>query len=119
MNLLISARTESDVTILTIRGRATMGGGESEFLSARLKGLLNNGVHKVVLNLNELTHVDSSGVGIIVGTCASLRRRGGDLKLLSPSDRVRNVLTVFRLLHVIQIFDDESEALASFHVAAP
>ena len=117
MNLHISARTESDVTILTLRGRATIGGGESEFLSAHLKGLLDSGVQKVLLNLNELTHVDSSGVGIIVGTCATLRRRGGDLKLLSPSDRVRNVLHVFRLLQVIRTFDDESEALASFHLA--
>jgi anti-anti-sigma factor len=75
--------------------------------------LVSKGVRKVLLNLGDLTQVDSSGVSIIVGTFVSLKRQGGDLKLRCPSGRVLEVLTV---LHLIEIpsFQDEAEALASF-----
>lgn len=91
-----------------------MGGGESELLNSRLKKLVADGVHKLLLNLKELTHIDSSGVGIIVGACVTVRREGGNLKLLCPHDGVRKVLTVFRLLDVIECFEDEAQAVASF-----
>ena len=117
MGLEISTRETSDVVILHLRGRATTGGGESELFGSYLKKLVANGTRKLLLNLKELTHVDSSGVGIIVGTYVSLRRQGGDLKLLCPSDRVLKVLTVFHLLDVIESFEDEAQAVASFRPA--
>lgn len=117
LGLEISTRESSNVTILHLRGRATIGGGESELLGSYLNKLIASGTRKLLLNLNELTHVDSSGVGIIVGTFVSLRRQGGDLKLLCPSDRVRKVLTVFHLLDVIASFEDEAQAVASFRPA--
>ena len=58
--------------------------------------------------------IDSSGIGVIVATCIALRRMGGDLKLLRPSGRVLDVLTVVRLLDVIPSFENEAQALASF-----
>ena len=116
VSLEISSREVSDVTILNLRGRATIGGGESELLSSHLKKLLANGLRYLLLDLQELKQVDSSGVGIIVGTCVSLRRHGGDLKLLRPHDGVLKVLTVFRLLDVVESFEDEAQALASFRV---
>ena len=91
-----------------------MGGGESELLNSRLKKLVADGARKLLLNLKELTHIDSSGVGIIVGACVTVRREGGNLKLLCPHDGVRKVLTVFRLLDVIECFEDEAQAVASF-----
>jgi len=112
--LQISTREAADVTILDLRGRATIDGGESELLSSRLKKLVANGVRKLLLNLADLTQVDSSGISIIVGTYVSLRRRGGDLKLLCPCGRVLEVLTVFHLLDTIPAFEDETQALASF-----
>lgn len=114
VSLEISTQEASGVTILHLRGRATIGGGESELFNNHLKGLLAAGVRKLLLNLKELTQVDSSGVGVIVGTCVSLRRLGGDLKLLCPHERVLKVLAVFHLLKVIECFDDEAQALASF-----
>jgi anti-anti-sigma factor len=71
-------------------------------------------MRKLLLNLRDLSHVDSSAVGIIIETYVSLKRHDGDLKLLNPAGRVRKVLTVFRLLDVIPSFDDEAQALASF-----
>ncbi len=91
-----------------------MDGGESELLSSHLQKLVANGVRKLLLNLGDLTQVDSSGVSIIVGTYVSLSSRGGDLRLLRPGGRV---LEVFRLLHLLEIipnFEDETQALASF-----
>ena len=114
VGLEISTREAGEVMILDLRGRATIDGGESELLSSHLKKLVANGVCKLLLNLDHLTHVDSSGVSIIVGTYVSVRRLGGDLKLLSPRGRVLEVLTVFRLLEIIVNFEDEAQALASF-----
>ena len=114
LGLEISTQETTDVTIVHLRGRATIGGGESELLSNYLKKLLASGARKLLLNLRGLTQIDSSGVGIIVGTYVSVRRQGGDLKLLCPSDRVRKVLTVFHLLDIIESFEDEAQAVASF-----
>ena len=114
MGLQISIRESGDVTILDLRGSSTIDGRESELLSSHLKKLRASGMHRLLLNLRELTYVDSSAIGILVGTYASLRRQGGDLKLLSPTERVRKVLTVFRLQNIIPSFEDEAQALASF-----
>jgi anti-sigma B factor antagonist len=113
VGLQISIREATGVTILDLRGRATIG-DEGELLSRQLKKLLANGVRKVLLNLADLTQVDSSGFSIIVETFVSLRRRNGELKLLRPRGRVLEVLTVLRLLEVIASFEDEAQALASF-----
>jgi anti-sigma B factor antagonist len=91
-----------------------MGGGESELLSEHLRDLTANGKRKMLLNLVNLTQVDSSGVSVIVETYVSLKRQGGELKLLAPCGRVLEVLTVFRLLDALPSFDDETQALASF-----
>ena len=114
MALKISTRESGEVTILDLRGRSTIDGGESELLSGYLRKLLANGVRKLLLNLVDLTQVDSSGVSVIMETCVSVRRKSGDLKLLRPSGRVLEVFTVLRLLEVIESFEDEAQALASF-----
>ena len=114
MGLQISIRESGDVTILDLRGRSTIDGGESELLSQHLRKLITNGVRKVLLNLIELTQVDSSGVSIIVRTYVSLKRQGGDLGLLSPGGRVLEVFRVLHLLNTIPTFENEAQALASF-----
>ena len=114
MGLQIAIRQSEDVTILDLRGRSTIDPGESELLDSCLQKLLATGVRKMLLNLAELIQVDSSGLSVIVGTCVSLRRQGGDLRVLRPSGHVLEVFRVLRLLETISIFEDEAEALASF-----
>jgi anti-anti-sigma factor len=114
MSLHISIREFGDVTILDLRGKSTISGGESELLSAHLQKLVAKGASKLLLNIRDLSQVDSSGVSVIVQTYASLKRRGGDLKLSCPGGRVLQVLTVLHLLDIIPSFDDEAQALASF-----
>ena len=113
MGLQISIRESGDVTILDLRGRSTID-GESELLDGRLRKSVASGVRKVLLNLTELTQVDSSGVGVIIDSYVSLRDQGGDLKLLCPPGRVREVLRVLRLLEIIPHFENETKALVSF-----
>jgi len=113
VGLQISIRVSGDVTILDLRGRATIG-ADSELLSSHLRELIANGVRKLLLNLADLTQLDSSGISTIVGSYVSLRRQGGDLKLLCPRGRVVMVLKVLHLLDIIPSFDDETQALASF-----
>jgi anti-anti-sigma factor len=113
VGLQVSIRESDDVTILDLRGRSTID-GESELLDNRLRTLIANGVRRVLLNLTDLTQVDSSGVGVIIDTYVSLRNQGGDLKLLCPQGRVREVLRVLRLVEIIPCFENETKALVSF-----
>jgi anti-anti-sigma factor len=114
VGLQISIRESGDVTILDLRGRSTIDGGESELLNSHLQKLVASGVRKLLLNLRDLTQVDSSGISIIVGTYVSLRGQGGDLRLLRPGGRVLEVFRVLHLLEIIPNFEDETQALASF-----
>jgi len=114
VGLQIAIRECDDVTILDLRGRSTIDAGESELLDSNLQKLVANGARKLLLNLTDLTQVDSSGISVIVGTCVSLRRQGGDLKVLRPSGLVLEVFRVLHLLEAILSFEDEAQALASF-----
>lgn len=107
-------RERGDVDVLDLLGRSTIDGGESEVLSKHLRNLIAKGKRKLLLNLLNLSQIDSSGVSIIVEMFVSLKRSGGELKLLSPRGRVLDVLKVFRLLDIIPSFDDEIEALENF-----
>jgi anti-anti-sigma factor len=112
--LQISVRENGDVSIVDLLGRSTIGGGESVLLSERLRDLVTTGKYRVLLNLKNLSQIDSSGVSIIVEMYIFLTRIGGELKLLSPRGRVLDVLRVFRLLDVVPSFEDETNALTSF-----
>ena len=114
MALLISIRDCGDVSVVDLFGRSTVDTGESDLLSKGLCKLLDVGKRKLLLNLMNLSQIDSSGVSIIVEVFVSLKRAGGVLKLLAPRGRVLNVLRVFRLLDIIPIFEDETDALKSF-----
>lgn len=100
--------------MLDLLGRSTIDGGESELLSKHLRDLTATGKRKLLLNLVNLSQIDSSAVSIIVEMYVFLKRCGGELKLLCPQGRVLDVLTVFRLLDVIPSFEDEVEAVESF-----
>jgi anti-sigma B factor antagonist len=111
--LQISTRESGDVTILDLRGRATIG-VDSDLLIGHLDKLVATGVLKLLLNLADVTQLDSSGISAIVARSVSLRRQGGSLKLLCPCGRVRALLRVVRLPEIIPTFEDETQALASF-----
>jgi anti-anti-sigma factor len=120
--LEISTRISGDVTIVDLQGKATIG-PNADLLGRHLRKLATNGVSKILVNLADLEQMDSSGIATILGTYVSLLRQGGSLKLMRPTERVREVLRVMRLLTIVPTFEDEVEALASFpplgHSATP
>jgi anti-sigma B factor antagonist len=113
VGLQISVRESRDVAILDLQGRLTTG-EDGELLSKQLRELIGNGKNRLLLNLVNLTQLDSSGVSIIARTHGSLKRQGGNLGLLCPGGHVLDVLRVLHLLEVIPSFEDEAQALASF-----
>jgi anti-anti-sigma factor len=113
VDLKVAGRKAGDVTILDLQGSAMIG-ASCEFLSSELKRHREAGAKKVLVNLRELVQIDSSGISALVGNFIGMGRTGGSLKLLAPQGRVREVLSVMRLLDVIPAFEDESKALASF-----
>jgi anti-sigma B factor antagonist len=117
MPLEISIRESESVTIVDLKGRASIG-PNTDRLDHDLRKLAAAGVRNILVNLAGLTMIDSSGIATIAGTYVSLVREGGSLKLMRPSDRVREVLTVMRILNSIPTFEDEAAALASFRPAA-
>lgn len=113
MGLQISIRESADVTILELQGKVTIG-VDGDLLGEHLKKLLAKGARKLLLNLEDVTQLDSSGISAVVGAYVSLSRQGGSLKLLCPSGRVQDVLQVMHVADLIPTFEDETQALASF-----
>jgi anti-sigma B factor antagonist len=111
--LRISIRESGDVTILDLRGRATIGAGRF-LLSLHLRNLVAKGVRNLLVNLADVTQLDSSGISPAIGAYVSLSRQGGSLKLICPRGRVQDVLRVMRVADSIPTFEDETQALASF-----
>jgi anti-anti-sigma factor len=114
VSLQISILQTGDFAILGLRGRWTIEGGENESLKGHLQELVVSGVRKFLLNLADLTQIDSSGVSSIVKTYRSLRDQGCDLRLLCPSGHAREVFKVLHLLEMIPSFENEDLAVASF-----
>ena len=113
MGLQISIRESAEVTILDLQGKVTIG-VDGDLLGVHLKKLVDKGVRNLLLNLEDVTQLDSSGISAVVGTYVSVSRQGGSLKLLCPGGRVRDVLRVIRVADFIPTFEDETQALASF-----
>lgn len=111
--LTITQRTIDDVTILDLNGSIRLGEEESH-LRETVKNLLADGRTKIILNLDEVDYIDSSGIGALVYSFTTARRHNGHLKLLNLSQRVHDVLTLTKLLSVFEAFDDEDKALKSF-----
>jgi anti-sigma B factor antagonist len=116
MPLQIVERRVGDVTFLTLSGRIVLEEGVAA-LGRAVDALVQEGRLDVVLDLHDVTYIDSCGIGTLVAKCVSLRKAGGDLELLCPSDRCRRMLEVTGLLEAV--FDVcESEAAALSHAAA-
>ena len=106
-------RHTGDVAVVDLAGRLTLGEGCGT-LRETVKDLLAKNEKKILLNLEGVTHIDSSGLGEMVGSSASVAGVGGQIKLLHAQSRVRDLLTVTKLYTVFESFTDETQAVASF-----
>ncbi len=111
MNLKIDERVVDGVTIMSCHGRV-MFGEEATALRSSLKEALTK-TPQMILNLSDVTYIDSGGLGTLVGVYSSARAAGADIKLTGLGQRVRDVLQITKLATVFQVFDTEQEALAA------
>jgi anti-anti-sigma factor len=116
--LKILVRKCQGITIVDLRGKSTFDNSGSELLDGELLRLSEGGANNLLLNVEDLTQVDSSCVGVLVRAFVAVKRKGGSLKLLRPRANVKMVLNVFHLLEKIPNFEDEAQALASFEVGS-
>ena len=113
MSTRITERRIGDVTILHIVGRVVLGDGAAE-LRSYINDLIDEARLKFLLNLTDVTYIDSFGVGVIAAKYVSVRRKGGDVRLLRLSARSRRVMRISGLLKIFQSFETEEEGLKSF-----
>ncbi|PYS81888.1 MAG: anti-sigma factor antagonist [Acidobacteria bacterium] len=111
--LNIRERQAGDVTILDLEGKITIGEGSVSLRSA-IRRLIEEGKKKILLNLAGVGYVDSSGIGELVSSYTTIQREGGQLKLLKLTQKIKDLLTITKLLTVFDVYDDEAEALNSF-----
>ena len=114
VGLHLSVRHVGDVVIVDIYGKVTIG-RSNDLLDNQLRQLIDEGSNKVLLNLTDVTQMDSSSISSVVRAFKSLKRRGESLKLLRPRGNVRLVLETAHLLDVVPTIEDEDQAIASFH----
>lgn len=113
MSMKASTRQVDGVTIVDLSGRITLGEG-SVVLRDTVKDLLGKGQKKILLNLGDVSYIDSSGIGELVSAFTSVRNQGGQLKLLHLTKKVHDLLQITKLYTVFEVFDDEAAAIASF-----
>jgi anti-sigma B factor antagonist len=102
-----------DVTVLDVAGRITLGEGSSA-LRDMLRDLVSKGQKKILLNLGEVSYIDSSGIGELVSGFTTVANHGGQLKLLGLTKRVKDLLQITKLYTVFDVHDDEAGAVRSF-----
>jgi anti-sigma B factor antagonist len=112
-NLNITERRSGSVTVLDLQGNIRLGEGNIE-LHNILRFLVEKGERRILLNLANVTYIDSSGLGELVAGFTTLQKNGGELKILRLTERVRELMVITKLLTVFDVFDDEQEAVGSF-----
>jgi anti-sigma B factor antagonist len=105
------------VTIVDISGRIVLG-EESAALRKLVCDLLGKGQKNILFNLGDVNYIDSSGLGNLVGAFTSVRKLGGELKLLNLTNKVQDLLQITRLYTVFDILDNEAVAVKSFDQSA-
>lgn len=113
MSVKLTTRQVGDVTVIDAAGRITLGEGASAFRDV-IRDLAAKGDKKLLLNLAEVSYIDSSGIGELVSGFTTVTNHGGSLKLVGLSKRVKDLLQITKLYTVFEAFDDEAQAVRSF-----
>ena len=113
MSMKASVRQVEGVTIVDLSGQIKLGEGSS-VLRDTVKDLLGKGQKNILLNLGDISYIDSSGVGELVSAFTSVRKQGGELKLLHLTKKVHDLLQITKLYTVFDVKDDEAAAISAF-----
>ncbi len=113
MSVKLTTRQVGDVTVIDAVGRITLGEGASTFRDT-IRDLASSGHKKMLINLGEVSYIDSSGIGEMVSGFTTVTNQAGSLKLLNLTKRVKDLLQITKLYTVFEVFDDEAAAVRSF-----
>lgn len=113
MTMQLKTRKIDIVNVVDINGKITLGEG-NVILRDTIRNLLARGEKKILLNLGDVTYIDSSGIGELVSSFTTTTNQGGQLKLLNLTKKVQDLLQITKLLTVFEVFTNEAEALQSF-----
>jgi anti-sigma B factor antagonist len=109
----LKERKRDGVAILEMSGKL-MGGPDAETFNETLKTLIHEDCHNVIVSMERVKWVNSTGLGILISGYTTLKKSGGELKLLKVSDRIENIFIVSKLYTVFESYQDEDEAIRSF-----
>ena len=113
MALQGTCRQVSDVAVIDLSGKITLGEG-SAHLRRLIRDAIEGGYRKILLNLDEVDYIDSAGIGEMVGAYTTVRGSSGEIKLVNLTKRVRDIMQITRLFTVFDVANDEATALRSF-----
>src|SRR5260221_2288000 len=109
----IAERNVGEVVVVDVSGKVTLGDGGDAMLKDKMRSLVQQGHTKVLLNLGDVSYVDSAGLGEIVQAYATLKKGGGSLKLLNTTKRIKHLLAITKLLTVFECFESDAEGVKS------
>jgi len=113
MSMEVKRRHLGDVAVIDASGRITVS-EESNVISNELRSLTASGYRKILLNLADVSYIDSTGIGELVAAFTSVVKAGGTMKLLNPSNRVKDLLRMTNLNTIFDVHEDEANAVLSF-----
>ena len=108
-----SVHEKDDVVILVIDGEM-VGGPDATVLADKIRDLIEEGKNRIVVDMEKVNFMNSSGLGILIGSLTTVRNNGGDLRLFHLSNKLREVLRITKLHSVFEVFEDEGKAIGSF-----
>ena len=113
MSVKLSTRQVGNVSVIDVAGRITLGEGAAA-LRETLRDMVAKNQNKILLNLGDVTYIDSSGIGELVSAYTTVANTGGQLKLLNLNKRVKDLLQITKLYTVFEVKEDEADAIRSF-----
>ena len=113
MSLRLNTRQVGDIAVIDVAGRLTLGEG-SGAIREEVQDLLTKGQKRILMNMAEVSYIDSSGIGELVADFTSTTNAGGALKLTGLTRGVKELLRVTKLTNIFEVYEDEASALSSF-----
>jgi len=113
LSVKLTTRKVDDITVIDAVGRITLGEGSSSFRDT-VRKLVAAGDKKIILNLADVTYIDSSGIGELVSAFTTVANQSGQLKLLNLTERIKGLLQITKLYTVFEVYDNEATAVRSF-----
>ena len=109
----IRERVVDGVSVLDLSGKIVLGEGDIQ-VKDRIKSLLSDGQKRILLNLGDVSYIDSAGLGALISGYTTVKRENGQLKLVNLTKRVQDLLAITKLITVFETYEDEAKAISEF-----